>query len=104
MAGFYLGVSKGGISVCIIVCGPCCSDFGSSENHTAMCQLHVVQLYCDCISLLLLMCLSQISTFALDTSSILGLLAVCFIIMNLVLANYVVDTINLKKELKVRFY
>ena len=45
-------ISKGGISICIIVCGPSCSDIRPSENHTAMCQLHVFQYCCDYVSAL----------------------------------------------------
>ena len=103
MAGFYIGLAKGGfLSVSSSV--DLAAQILDHQKIILLCVNYMFFSIVVTMFLLFLMCLSQISTFALDTSSTLGLLAICFIMMDLVLANYVVDTINLKKELKVQYF
>ncbi len=53
--------------------------------------------------LLMLICLSQMSSVTVDTCSSIGLLIVSFILMDLILANYVVKILNLDSEWRVQY-
>ncbi len=53
--------------------------------------------------LLFLTCLSQVSAFALDMCSSLGFLVMCFVMMNIILANYVVHSINVNADVKIQY-
>lgn len=55
------------------------------------------------IFLLFLMCITQTMSLALDTYTMMTLLAVSFILINIVVANYLVHTMQVNKEVKVIF-
>ena len=55
------------------------------------------------IFLLFLMCVTQTMSLALDTYTMMRLLAVCFILINIVVANYLVHTMQVNKEVRVIF-
>lgn len=52
---------------------------------------------------LFLMCLTQTASFALDAHTMMTLLAVCFIMVNLMVADYLVNSMNINKEIRLLF-
>ena len=54
--------------------------------------------------ILFLMCLAQTSSLAMDTHTMMTLLAVCFIMVNIIVADYLVHTMALNNEIKVLFW
>ncbi len=103
MAGFYLGVAKGGF-LAVSSSVDLAAQLVDHQKLILLCVNYLCFSIVVTMFLLFLMCISQISSIALDTYSTLGLMAFCFITMDLVLANYVVDTINMKKEMKMEYF
>ena len=53
--------------------------------------------------ILFLMCLSQASSITLDAHALMTILAICFIMVNLVVADYLVHAMNMNKELRLLY-
>ena len=53
--------------------------------------------------LLFLMFITQIMSLALDAYSMMTLMAISFIFINIVVANYLVQTIQMNQEVKIIF-
>lgn len=53
--------------------------------------------------ILFLMCLTQISSIAIDANTVMTLMAVCFIMVNIIVADYLVHTMNINREVRLLF-
>ena len=53
--------------------------------------------------MLFLMCLTQLSSVAVDSHTVMTLFAICFIMVNIVVADYLVHTMNINKEVRILF-
>ena len=53
--------------------------------------------------ILFLMCLTQTTSIALDAYTMILVLAVCFIMVNLMVADYLVKTMSINKEIRLVF-
>ena len=51
--------------------------------------------------ILFLMCLTQATSVNIDTYSVMTILAICFIMVNITVADYLVHTMNINKEVKL---
>ena len=56
------------------------------------------------VFMLFLMCLTQMTSFALDFNVVMTLLPICFIITNIVVADYLVNAMNINKEIRILFH
>ena len=55
------------------------------------------------VFMLFLMCLTQLTSFALEFNTVMTLLPVCFIVTNIVIADYLTHTMHINREIKTLF-